>query len=221
MPNVTQLGGQQQTGQDPWASSTPTSMRAPTPQPPPTSQTPGMPPTGMAQLAASVQQPPASPGGPMAGPARMGPGSTNLSDLANYLGRSYGIQIGGSGLVDEQGTFLQTPKNADEAAKFNLIAQRIADEKTRGYENKAVAALQSETGLLQNRQPGSLARMQAGTYRQFASTYSSTTFTPDNFNYWIAKEQQEKQDALARKLGKYQMFGDIAKGVGSIIGGIL
>lgn len=216
MPNVTQLGGQQQgPQQNPSATSAMTSMRSKLPQ------------TGMGMLAGAVgQQPPpppgGSPGGPVQGPPRMGPGSTNLSDLANYLGRAYGINIGGKGLVDEQGTFLQTPRNADEAAKFNLISQRIADEQTRGYENKAVAALQSETGLLQNRQAGSLARVQAGTYRQLAKTYSETEVTPSNFNYWIQKEMFDKtmafQEKLFKQAKKSARYAAIGTAVGAVAG---
>jgi len=215
MPNVTQLPGQQQQGQqDPMAQSRPTPMRSPMPQ------------TGMSMLSGAIGQGPPPPpggqaGGPIQGPPKMGPGSTNLSDLANYLGRAYGIQIGGQGLVDEQGTFLQTPKNVDEAIKFNMIGQRIADEQTRSYENKAVAALQAETGLLRNRQAGSLARVQAGTYRQLAQTYSSTEIKAQDFNTYIQEAWRKEQFAFAEREIKRARKEKRYAAIGGIIGGVV
>ena len=156
------------------------------------------------------------------------PGTTSLSEMGNYLGRLYGIDIGGQGLFDNEGTALRTPRNADEAAAFNLISQRLADEKTKASMKKAEVALQQQQGLLQRSGRGSLSAFAAGGFGQMADLYSQQQFNPTDFGYWIAKEFQEKQERLARdqmramkKAAKYKMYGDIATGITTLaVGGM-
>jgi len=132
------------------------------------------------------------------------PGTTSISEMGNYLGRMYGLDIGGSGLFDDEGTALRTPRNADEAAAFNLISQRLADEKMRGYEKKAESALQQQQGLLQRGGRGSLASYTSGTYGQMAELYASRQVNPSDFSYWIAKEFQDRQEALIKEQMRQQ-----------------
>ncbi len=192
--------------------------------------------TGQARnpaLAAGLGQPGGGGmGGPMGAPGGgapggggpMGlPGTTSIKETGDYLARLYGLDMGGQGMVDEGGSFLRTPRDADEAAKFNLISQRLADEQQKQSESKALASLQGEMGLLSRGGRGSLATIQAGTLREQARLYSEQQFTPTDFGYWIAKEFATKQENLAKyiarqqkKAAKYQMYGDIAKGVASI-----
>ena len=145
------------------------------------------------------------------------PGTTSISELGNYLGRMYGIDIGGSGLFDEEGTALRTPRNADEAAAFNLISQRLADEKMRGYEKKAESALQQQQGLLQRGGRGSLAAYTSGTYGQMAQLYASRQVNPSDFSYWIAKEFQDKQEALIREQMRQQKKAAKRRAIGGYI----
>lgn len=167
-----------------------------------------------------------NPGGPMAGPPQGPPalpGTTSIKNTGDYLARLYGLDMSGDGLVDEAGTFLRPPRDADEAAKFNLISQRLADEQQRQSQQKAMAALQGEVGLLSKAGRGSLATIQSGTLRAQAQMYGEQQFAPTDFGYWIAKEFAQKQENLARyiakqqkKAAKYQMYGDIAKGAAGI-----
>jgi hypothetical protein len=179
----------------------------------------GQPPAGQPQSflsGAGGRIPPPSVPSAVAPPPSL-PGTTSISEMGNYLGRMYGIDIGGSGLFDEEGTALRTPRNADEAAAFNLISQRLADEKMRGYEKKAESALQQQQGLLQKGGRGSLAAYTSGTYGQMAQLYASRQVNPSDFSYWIAKEFQEKQEKLVRDQMRMQKKAAKRRAIGGYI----
>lgn len=148
----------------------------------------------------------------------------NISELGNRLAKLYGIDMGGTPIVDEQGNFLRLPKNEEEALKFNSLAQAISNEMNRQYEGKAVAALQSQAGLVMDRRRGSLALLQQGTYAQMADLYANTDVSAGNFDDYLAMYQGKRAERIAElmvKAAKYKMYGDIVAGVGSLIGGIL
>lgn len=173
------------------------------------------------QAGLSPQQQPAPPPSPT-------PAASSVQDLANYLAKSYGVELGRKSLVDEQGNFTRMPQGAEEAAKFNYIAQAIADQQNRQQQAKSIAALQTEAGLVQSRGRGSLAALQSGTYRALAGQYNEMQYVADDFSYFIQEDFMRRQEALVRKAEKLAkkrrqgaMIGAIAGGViGSVVPGI-
>ncbi len=155
------------------------------------------------------------------------PGQTNLNDLAENLARNYGIQLGATPLVDEQGNFNRMPVGGQEAVGFQFISQALADEKNRRQNQKAEAALQTGLGQVQKRGRGSLASMQSGMFEALADQYASQQTKAADFSYFVQKEQLEKaeqliarQERLAKKMGKRAMVGGIiGAAAGFMIGG--
>lgn len=132
-------------------------------------------------------------------------GRTSLTDMAERLARSYGLDFGRGSLVDQQGQFMQTPDQmagaggnlADTAASMDLIAKAIADRRVEGQQNKATAALQAGQGQIQSRGRGSLAGMQSNFYAQMAANYTNPNLLPEqqDFSYWLQKGQMENEEA--------------------------
>jgi hypothetical protein len=153
------------------------------------------------------------------------PANASVQELAQYLANSYGIPMGRSQLVDEAGNFTRMPTSADEAAKFNYIAQAVADQQNRQQQAKSVAALQTEAGLVQQRGRGSLATLQAGTYRALAGQYNEMQYEADDFSYFIQEEFMRRQEDMIRraeKLAKKRRRGGMIGGIaGGLIGGLL
>jgi hypothetical protein len=183
---------------------------------------------GMQGLAGQPGQPGAPAGAAQEVPRPVNPANASVQDLAQYLASSYGIPMGRQQLVDEAGNFTRMPTSADEAAKFNYIAQAVSDQQNRQQQAKSVAALQAEAGLVQTRGRGSLATLQAGTYRALAGQYGEMQYEADDFSYFIQEEfmrrQEElvrRQEKLAKKRRRGGMYGAIAGGiVGSLVPGI-
>jgi hypothetical protein len=153
------------------------------------------------------------------------PGQTNLNDMAENLARNYGIQLGATPLVDEQGNFNRMPTNGQEAVGFQFISQAIADEKNRRQNQKAESALQTGLGQVQSRGRGSLAAVQSGQFENLANLYASQQTKAADFSYFVQKEQMDKAEALvarqekmAKKAGKRAMIGGI---IGAVAGTII
>jgi hypothetical protein len=152
-------------------------------------------------------------------------GGSSIQELAQYLADSYGIPMGRQQLVDEMGNFTRMPTDAAEAARFNYIAKAVADARNRQQQAKSVAALQTEAGLVQKRGRGSLATLQAGTYRALAAQYNEMQYEADDFSYFIQEEFLRRQEEMVRKAEKLakkrrrgSMWGGIA---GAAIGTIV
>lgn len=202
-----------------------------------------LPPTGLQQQAASIQQQTqrAQMGGGqmgMANPAQgtapaglqppsPGYGATSLTQLARKLATSYGLQLGREDLVDASGNFMQTPEQLAQmsggretkgsaAAKFNLIGDAIQRQQQEQQMHKSEAALQAGLGLVQSRGRGSLAVMQSGYYQQLASLYQQQQYQAADFSYFIQAEQFERQQDMLRRQEKLQK----KRGIGGMIGGI-
>jgi hypothetical protein len=193
----------------------------------------GLPPTGMQQQNASLNQAlqqsmpgqPAQPGMTR----QMGQGS--LGQLANRLAQQYGLPIGQGGLVDAAGNFLMTPEQIAKtsggtvteggaAASMNLIAEAMQKQQQEQQMYKSQAALQTGVGLVQSRARGSLAAMQSGFYQNLAELYQQQQYEAADFSYWIQREQAQKQEDLMRraeKLAKKQARGAFG---GSLLQGI-
>lgn len=201
----------------------------------PTTQTRALGATGLQQqaqaiaqngqgLTAQAQQ---APGGQMPRANVQRPGQTNLNDLAENLAKNYGISLGATPLVDEQGNFNRMPTGGQEAVGFQFISQAIADEQNRRQQAKAEATLQTGLGQVQQRGRGSLASMQSGMYEGLANLYASQQHRAADFSYFVQKEQLDKaeqlisrQERLAKKMGKRAMIGGIVGGVaGFMVGG--
>lgn len=199
-----------------------------------------LPPTGLQQQAASMQQSRSAQIGPggMANPAQgtspaglepptPGYGSTSLTQLARKLATSYGLQLGRQDLVDAQGNFMQTPdqlaaasggreSKGSVAAKFNLIGDALQRQQQQAMLQRSEHALQAGLGLVKSRGRGSLAAMQSGYYQNLASLYQQQQYQAADFSYFIQAEQFERQQDLLRRQEKLQK----KRGIGGMIGGI-
>lgn len=173
---------------------------------------------GMTALGAEMQT-----GGPLMidreGGRGLGEGQfarTSLSDMAERLARSYGLNFSRGSLVDPEGNFMMTPDQLATlqgpgggdmgmiAADMNRIAQAINDRQVEMQQNKATAALQTGMGQIQQRGRGSLAAMQSNFYQQMAANYTDPNLLPEqaDFSFWIQKAgfdeaaaNREKEDA--------------------------
>jgi len=202
-----------------------------------------LPPTGVQQQAASIQQsrqsqlggggggqPPAQGAQPASlQPPSPGFGATSLTALARKMSSSYGLQLGREDLVDAQGNFLQTPDQVaaasggretkgSAAAKFNLIADAIQRQQQQQQMHKSEAALQAGLGLVQSRGRGSLAAMQSGFYQGLSSLYQSQQYQAADFSYFIQAEQMDRAQELLNKQLKAQKRGGIGGAIGGIAG---
>lgn len=155
------------------------------------------------------------------------PGQTNLNDIAENLGRNYGISLGATPLVDEAGNFNRMPTTGQEAVGFQFISQAIADEQNRREQQKAQGAIQEGLGQVQKRGRGSLATLQSTGYESMAQMYASNQHKAADFSYFVQKEQLDKaeelvrrNEAAAKKSGRHAMIGGIIGGViGAYFGG--
>jgi hypothetical protein len=204
-----------------------------------------LPPTGIQQQAASIQQSRQSQlgtGGPLTianpaqgtSPAGLQPpspgfGATSLTQLARKLSSSYGLSLGRDDLVDAQGNFLQTPDQVaaasggretkgSAAAKFNLIADAIQRQQQQQQMHKSESALQAGLGLVQSRGRGSLAAMQSGFYQGLSNLYQSQQYQAADFSYFIQAEQMDRAQELLNKQLKAQKRGGIGGAIGGIAG---
>lgn len=176
--------------------------------------------TGLMKQAEGMQQngqPPAGPTAPEL-PQGINPANASVQELAQYLANSYGIPMGRQQLVDEAGNFTRMPTSAEEAAKFNYIAQAVADQQNRQQQAKSVAALQAEAGLVQSRGRGSLATLQSGTYRALAGQYNELQYQADDFSYFIQEEFMRRQEELVRRQEKLAKKRRRAGAIGGILG---
>ena len=226
-----------------------TQPQTPQPQAAPAAQpAQPMPPTGLEQQLASINQTrraastmgaqiqpsnTAIPGG--GGPQQGAVGNTSLSGLAESLARSYGLALPRGDIVDNNGNFLVTPDQVASAsggrdtmgtaaAKMNYIAQALQQQQQKGELMKSEAALSSGLGLVQKRGRGSLATMQSGFYQQLSSLYQGQQHKAADFSYFIQKEQLDLQNQiLARqeRLAKKQARGNFVTGLGMTAIGIL
>jgi hypothetical protein len=202
-----------------------------------------LPPTGVQQQAASIQQQRSAQlgaGGPAANPAQgasqaglqppsPGFGATSLTQLGRKLSSSYGLSLGREDLVDAQGNFLQTPDQVaaasggretkgSAAAKFNLIADAIQRQQQQQQMHKSESALQAGLGLVQSRGRGSLAAMQSGFYQGLSNLYQSQQYQAADFSYFIQAEQMDRAQDLLNKQLKAQKRGGIGGAIGGIAG---
>jgi len=146
-----------------------------------------------------------------------------LQQMANQLAERYGI-AGRAPIVDAAGNFTRMPEGAEEAVKFQYIAQALANYQSEQVQKRAEAAQAAGIGLVQQRGRGSLATLQQGAYSSLAQTIQAdkdriSEMQPD-FSYFIEKEMQERQEALMRewmsfqkKQAKYGMIGGIVGGL--------
>lgn len=161
-------------------------------------------------------QPGAIPQAPAGAPQRPY-GQTNLTDMANYLAGSYGIQLGRQPLVDERGNFMRMPQNADEAVKFQFISQALADEKNKRAQQRSVSAIQAGIGAGRGRARGGLQQLMSGQYEALAQTYGREQHRGADFSYFVQKEQLEKLDAITRRMEKLAK----KRARGAMIGGLI
>lgn len=207
-----------------------------------------LPPTGLQQQAASIQQQTqraqlgaggatgganptqgASPAGLQ--PPSQGYGSTSLTQLARKLASSYGLELGRQDLVDASGNFMQTPDQLAQAsggretqgsaaAKFNLIGDAIQRQQQEQQMHKSESALQAGLGLVQSRGRGSLAAMQSGFYQSLSNLYQQQQYQAADFSYFIQAEQLQIAQDMQRKQLKAQKRGGIGGALGGIAGAI-
>lgn len=160
--------------------------------------------------------------------------TTDLNSLARTLAESYGLPVGRGALVDAEGNFLVTPDQlaaasggqetlGTAAAKMNYIADAIAARQQEQSQQKAVSALQTGVGLVQERGRGSLAAMQSGFYQNLASLYANEEYDAADFSYFIQKEQMDmqreilrRQEKLAKKQARFGMITGIIGGIAGI-----
>jgi hypothetical protein len=133
-------------------------------------------------------------------------GRSSLSDMAERMAQSYGLNFGRGSLVDPEGNFAMTPDQMaaanpemgvdDIAANMNRIAQAINDRRIDAQQNKATAALQTGMGQLQKRGRGSLAALQSNFFQSMAQNYTNPNLLPEqqDFSYWIQKGQMEEEE---------------------------
>lgn len=233
---------QQQTGAAP-------PLGAPTSAPPPApaQETPaqGLPPTGLDQQLATLNQTYAAVQATpqvgfdvlqaqMAGgvaqdvPAEGGQqqlGGTSVQQLAQNLAQQYGLAIGRGNIVDAQGNFLVTPDQlasasgdtmGEAAAKMNYISQAISRQQNEQQQQKGIAAIQTGLGQVQERGRGSLASLQTGLYQDLADLYSNQEYQAADFSYFIQKEQMDIAQSLMRRQERLAK----KQARGSFIGGI-
>lgn len=161
-----------------------------------------LPPTGIQQQVASVNQPPQQSGSianravgnlqqqqqqqqgtgqPQQALQVGGFGSTNLNQLAKSLFQQYGLGVGRGSLVDQMGNIVASPKDMakqtgmpvmDVVQKMSYISQSISDYQNRQAQQKGTSALQAGLGQVRSRGRGSLATLQSGFYQQMAATYT-------------------------------------------------
>lgn len=226
---------------------------APTPAPPPAppQETPaqGLPPTGLDQQLATLNQTYAAvdatpkvgfnvleaqmaggvaqdlPGG--GGPEQLG--GTNIQQLAQKLAQNYGLAIGRGNIVDAQGNFLVTPDQlasssgdtlGEASAKMNYISQAISRQQNEQQQEKGIAAIQTGLGQVQERGRGSLASLQTGLYQDLADLYSNQEYQAADFSYFIQKEQMDIAQNLMRRQEKLAKKGARANFLGGIGVGI-
>lgn len=210
----------------------------------------GLPPTGLQQQIASLQQfysaaqgqgvnaygapQQALPGGgvaPGAQPNTTLPGQTNIQQLARSLATTYGLQFGRGELVDPSGNFMVTPEQlaaasggsmtqGQAAAKMNYIAQAITNEQNKQQQAKGIAALSQGLGQVQSRARGSLAALTSGFYQDIADMYSNQEYQAADFSFYIEEERLRIQQEIQRKAEKRAKRGGIGGAIGSIAGGI-
>jgi hypothetical protein len=205
-----------------------------------------LPPTGLQQQLASLQQRDAAVssmsggidpqsflqaqlgGGQSALPEPAAAGTTSLQQLGNQLATQYGLDLGRGDLFDASGNPMMTPEQlaaasggqetmGTAAAKMNFIADALAKRQTEGAQEKAEATLQSGIGLVQSRARGSLATLQSGLYSQMANLYANQEYEAADFSYYIQREQNLIQQKLQRKAEKRAKK---SARVGSIMGAI-
>lgn len=131
-------------------------------------------------------------------------GRSSLSDMAERLAKSYGLDFGRGSLVDAEGNFTMTPDQlageggdlAGTAEKMNQIAGLINDRRVDAQQNKATAALQAGMGQIQQRGRGSLAAMQSNFYQSMARNYTDPNLLPEqqDFQFWIQRGQLETEE---------------------------
>lgn len=217
--SIGQPGQQQQQGQQPPGQS------------PSMSQVPGLPPTGLQQQSTSLNQQyqqgrmalqsqTLGPAGGQAGQKGQF-GQTSLSQMAQQLAQSYGLDVSRGSMVDAQGNFQFTPdqlandklSQGDVAARMNYIAQAINDRKIEQQQGKATAALQTGLGQVQSRGRGSLAAMQSGFYQSMAQVYTDPNLLPEqaDFSYWIQKDKMDKAASIRKSEDDGGSSGDSVK----------
>lgn len=213
----------------------------------------GLPPTGLqqqlnslnqsyAQAQAAGVQGPAGPTNVALPPTQLG--STSLNELSRSMAQGYGLPIGRGTLVDDQGNFLQTPDqlaaasggaitSGEAAAKMNFIADALAKRQQQQAQGRAVSALQTGLGQVQQRGRGSLATLQQGLYQQLSSLYANEEYEAADFSYFIQKEQldiarqmeekrlkqAEKSSRIGSILGGAQIGASIGGPIGALVGG--
>ena len=185
-------------------------------QSPATTNVPGLPPTALQQQASSLNeqyqqgqqafQASLGPAGGVAQEQRGQLGQTSLSQMAEQMAKSYGLDISRGSVVDEQGNFQQTPdqlatadlSSGDVAARMNYISQAINDQKVRQQQNKATAALQAGLSQVQSRGRGSLAAMQSGFYQSMAQVYTDPNLLPEqqDYSFWIQKDKLDEAASI-------------------------
>lgn len=161
--------------------------------------------------------------------AQAGQDVQGLQQLANQLADRYGMG-GRAPIVDSAGNFTREPNSADEAVKFQYIAQALANYKAEQLQKQAVATQQAGIGLVQSRGRGSLATLVSGQYQSLAQTYQAdigrvSQSVPD-FSYYIQKEMMERQERylaevkrFQEKQQKYALYGMVIGGVVGFAGG--
>lgn len=150
-----------------------------------------------------------------------GGGQAGLAQLGNELAERYGL-AGRAPVVDASGNFNRLPNNAEEAIKFQYIAQAMANYRQEQQQKQAEASAQTGIGLVQNRARGSLATLQQGAYQSLAGIQGSyvddiQNQTP-NFSYFIEKELQDRALELQRKVTDFQKKQSQYSGIGTAIG---
>lgn len=195
---------------------------------------------GMGRLGFDVRQRQFGQAEQMGAQAELGTGqigSSSLDSMVRNLAQRYGMPIGRGRLVDDQGNLLMDPEqmanasggsmtSGEAAAKMNYLSQAVAQKKNEQQQQKGIAALQTGMGLVQSRGRGSMASMMSGQYEALANIYTGegSAYEAQDFSFYIQKEQldiqqelQRRQERLAKKQARAQMF----VGIGMTVAGIM
>lgn len=217
----------------------PSGAPAPAPSQP---QTPTLPPTGLQQSLASIQQMQAQAQSqgiqtaqagstPLPGVSGATGSTTSIQSLVDKLQSQYGLSVGRGSLFDDEGNPQMTPEQVADAsggaetmgtaaAKMNMIADAISNRKTQEAQGRAQDALAAGAGLVQSRARGSLAALQSGLYQNMANLYANQEYEAADFNFYIQREQQMIEAEYRRKAEEKQKksarFGSIVGAIGLI-----